>query len=106
MLKRLRDARERSRLTQAEVARALGTTQGFVSKCEQGERRIDPVELEDFAALYGVPIESLVPLAPHRVGPGARQSRVAERPVKPVEPTGRSRKGAGARSKKAQLRPD
>lgn len=100
MLKRLRDARERSRLTQVEVARALGTTQGFVSKCEQGERRIDPVELEDFAALYGAAIESLVPPAPHRVGPSRRS--VAERPVKPVKPTAGSRKGTGTRSKKGQ----
>lgn len=92
-------------MTQAEVARALGTTQGYVSKCEQGERRIDAVELEDFAALYGLSIESLVPPAPHRVGPKVTQPlrhRVAERQVKTVDPTAGLKKGASTRSKKTK----
>jgi transcriptional regulator with XRE-family HTH domain len=52
LLRRLREAREQAGLTQAEVARALRRPQSFVSKCESGERRIDPVELQDFATLY------------------------------------------------------
>jgi len=44
-------------MTQVEVARALGRTQAFVSKCELGERRIDPLDLQDFAALYRKPFE-------------------------------------------------
>jgi len=51
-LKRLRDARLQAGFTQAEVARALRRPQSFVSKCESGERRVDVVELEDFARLY------------------------------------------------------
>ena len=43
-------------LTQAEVARRLHRTQAFVSKCESGERRVDVVELEAFARLYGKPL--------------------------------------------------
>lgn len=61
MLRRLREARLRSGLTQAQVARALGRTQAFVSKCELGERRIDPIDLQDFAELYGTPIPLLIP---------------------------------------------
>ena len=38
------------------VAKALGRTQAFVSKCELGERRIDPLDLHDFARLYGKPL--------------------------------------------------
>lgn len=53
MLVRLRQARLRAGLTQVQVAAALGRTQAFVSKCELGERRIDPIELTDFAGLYG-----------------------------------------------------
>ncbi|MGI8548533.1 MAG: helix-turn-helix domain-containing protein [Gemmatimonadaceae bacterium] len=44
-LRLLREARENARLTQAELAGRLGTTQSFISKCERGERRLDIVEL-------------------------------------------------------------
>jgi transcriptional regulator with XRE-family HTH domain len=53
MIQRLREARVRAGLTQAEAARALKRPQSFLSKCESGERRIDVIELEDFARLYG-----------------------------------------------------
>ena len=53
-LERLRAARQRSQLTQAEAARRLGKPQSFVSKCESGERRVDFVELLVFSRLYGV----------------------------------------------------
>jgi transcriptional regulator with XRE-family HTH domain len=49
MLKRLRAARLDAGLTQVHVAKALHRTQAFVSKCESGERRIDPIDLLDFA---------------------------------------------------------
>lgn len=52
MLTRLRDAREAAGFTQVDVAKALGRTQAWVSKCESGERRIDPIDLADFASLY------------------------------------------------------
>jgi transcriptional regulator with XRE-family HTH domain len=84
LLKRLRQARHDAGLTQAEVAEALGTTQGYVSKCEHGERRVDAVELSDFAQVYGTPIDSLLPLSPApRLAGGARLRRVAERPIRP-----------------------
>jgi transcriptional regulator with XRE-family HTH domain len=51
-LKLLRAARAEARLTQTEVARALGRPQSFVAKCESGERRVDVIELLDFAQLY------------------------------------------------------
>lgn len=52
MLERLRTARQEAGLTQKAVAERLATTQAFVSKVERGDRRIDPVELAEFAALY------------------------------------------------------
>jgi hypothetical protein len=33
-------------------AQALGRAQSYVSKCESGERRVDIVELREFARLY------------------------------------------------------
>ena len=51
-LTRLREARQAAGLTQADVASKLRRPQSFVSKCESGERRVDVVELMDFAQLY------------------------------------------------------
>lgn len=43
-------------MTQEQVARILGRPQSFVAKCESGERRVDIVELLDYAALYKKPL--------------------------------------------------
>ena len=51
-LKRLRAARKEAGLTQKEVAHQLKVHQSYVSKSESGERRVDVVELADFAKLY------------------------------------------------------
>jgi transcriptional regulator with XRE-family HTH domain len=59
-LERLRDAREQAGLTQLAVARKLARPQSFVSKCESGERRVDVVELQEFARLYDKPISFFV----------------------------------------------
>lgn len=56
MLARLRQARLAAGLTQVEVAKRLEVRQTFVSKVELGERRLDPVELAQFASIYGKPI--------------------------------------------------
>lgn len=61
LLERLRAARIQANLTQAQVAEALGQPQSFVSKCESGERRVDAVELERFAKLYGKPLRYFLP---------------------------------------------
>jgi transcriptional regulator with XRE-family HTH domain len=56
MLAGLREARKEAGLTQAEVAAYFERPQSFVSKCESGERRIDPTELRVFAKLYRKPV--------------------------------------------------
>ena len=61
MLVLLKRARKAAGFTQVEVARAFGRTQGFISKIESGEIRIDPIELVRFAELYGVEVTSLLP---------------------------------------------
>jgi transcriptional regulator with XRE-family HTH domain len=60
MLRQLREARQQAKMTQADVASALRKPQSFVSKCESGERRIDIIELQDFAELYGKTITFFV----------------------------------------------
>ena len=56
-LARLRQARVDAGLTQDEVAARMGRPQTWVSKCELGERRVDFVEIEDFAAACEKPLE-------------------------------------------------
>ena len=62
LLRQLRQARLSCGLTQSDVAYILSRTQSYVSKCESGERRIDPIELAEFAAAYGIRIEKLISL--------------------------------------------
>ncbi len=43
-LKVLRKSRQDAGLSQVQLAKMLGETQTFVSKCERGERRLDVIE--------------------------------------------------------------
>lgn len=61
LLKRLRKARLEAGLTQVQVARALGRPQSYVTKCELGERRMDPIDLQRFATLYSKPFSYFLP---------------------------------------------
>jgi transcriptional regulator with XRE-family HTH domain len=61
LIGRVREAREEAGLTQAQVARALDRPLSFVSKCELGERRLDPIDLQRFADLYDKPFEYFYP---------------------------------------------
>ena len=80
MCRRLRDARERAGLNQTQAAAALSKPQNFISKCETGQRRMDPIELADFAALYGTTLTMLVP---GESASRSERSRVAEPTIKP-----------------------
>lgn len=61
-LKKLRRARIEAALTQQDVARLLKRPQSFVSKCESGERRVDVVELAEFASIYEKKVSFFVPV--------------------------------------------
>lgn len=54
-------ARLDSGLTQVQVGKLLKKPHTFVSKCEQGERRIDAIELSRFAKIYNKPIDWFIP---------------------------------------------
>jgi len=60
LLRQLKVARREAGLTQAQVAKALGRPQSYVSKIESGERRVDVIELVDLASLYKRPLRFFV----------------------------------------------
>ena len=70
-LERLRAARHKAGLTQADVARRLGRHQSFVSKCESGERRVDVLELAQFSQLYHVSLDFFLKQSTGRSGGSA-----------------------------------
>lgn len=49
----LKKARIEAGLTQGEAAKKIGKPQSYISKVENGEQRIDVVELKELAKLYG-----------------------------------------------------
>ncbi len=59
-LRRLKQARQEAKLRQVDVAKKLRRPQSFVSKCESGERRVDVIELAEFARLYRKPLSFFV----------------------------------------------
>lgn len=52
LVNRLVKARKAAKLKQIDAARKLGKTQSYISKIESGQRRIDTVQLKEFAAIY------------------------------------------------------
>jgi transcriptional regulator with XRE-family HTH domain len=52
IIKQLREARILSGLNQKQVAKKLGKTQSYLSKIESGQRRVDIIQLKEFARLY------------------------------------------------------
>jgi transcriptional regulator with XRE-family HTH domain len=55
-LRLLRRVRIEAKLTQAQLAKILGVTQARISKYEQGERRIDMLELKTICDAVRLPI--------------------------------------------------
>lgn len=52
IVKQLKKAREEAGLSQSEVAKLLHKTQSYISKIESGQRKIDIVQLKEFAKIY------------------------------------------------------
>lgn len=52
IVERLKKARLEAGLDQKEVAKLLGRSQPYISKIEAGQRRIDIVQLKEFAKIY------------------------------------------------------
>ena len=54
LLERLRSARSRARVTQADLANRLGVPQQYISRFENGETRMDVVQLWHYCRALGV----------------------------------------------------
>lgn len=57
---KLKKARIESGLTQEIVAEKIKKPQSYISKVEQGEQRIDIIELQHFAKLYKKDINNFI----------------------------------------------
>ena len=57
---RLRTARFEKGLTQVQVAKKLKRPQSYISNIESGQQRVDVVELQVFAKMYGKDITYFV----------------------------------------------
>ena len=57
----LRATRINKNITQAEMAKLLNTTQSFVSKVENRERRLDVIELLSWIDALGVSVSDVLP---------------------------------------------
>lgn len=60
LIRLLRKAREEAGYTQVELAKAIGQSQSFVTKAEQGDRRLDLVQLRSLLAIFGVTMVDFV----------------------------------------------
>ena len=54
LLRLLRQMREEAGVLQADLARKLGKKQGFVSKYELGDRRLDLLDLAEICDALGI----------------------------------------------------
>ncbi|MCD6471202.1 helix-turn-helix transcriptional regulator [bacterium] len=52
LVKQLKKARKEMGLSQEQVANLLHRTQSYVSKIESGQRKIDIIQLKEFAEIY------------------------------------------------------
>lgn len=52
IVEKLRKARIDAGIDQEKAAKLLGKTQSYVSKIESGQRRVDIVQLKNFAKIY------------------------------------------------------
>ena len=60
MVERLKRACKEAGLGQEKVAKLLGVSQSYMSKVESGQRRIDLVQLKQFARIYKKPLNFFI----------------------------------------------
>lgn len=60
LLTLLREAREAAGLTQVQLAKRLKQSQGFVSKVEVGQRRLDVIQLRTICAVLKITLPDFI----------------------------------------------
>lgn len=74
LLELLRDLRVKAGFTQVELAKALRSTQVFVSKYELGERRLDVLEARTVAIALGISFSEFAKLLEAKLGDDSQPS--------------------------------
>lgn len=80
LIQLLRELRMQSGLRQSELAEKLSVAQNFVSNVEQGIRRLDLVELRDYAAALGLSFLEVASMWEEKL-PSERRSGMTKRPA-------------------------
>ncbi len=57
---RLKQARREAGIDQSQAAKLLGKSQSYISKIESGQRRVDIVQLKEFAKIYRKQIDYFI----------------------------------------------
>lgn len=60
VLRLIKEAREKSGITQVQLAKRLRLTQSYVSKIERGESRLDIVQLRTLCQTFGITLSDFV----------------------------------------------
>jgi len=60
LVEQLKKARNEAGLGQKDAAEILCKTQSYLSKIESGQRRIDVIQLKEFARVYKKPLEYFI----------------------------------------------
>lgn len=60
LVAKLIKARKEAKLRQEDAAELLGRTQSYISKIEAGQRRIDLIQLQEFAKIYKKPLDFFI----------------------------------------------
>ena len=82
-LKLLREVRAATGVTQVELAKRLGVTQGIISKCETGGRRLHVVELRRYLQAQEMDLIEFVKRLDERLAAysaSTRGARLSRRP--------------------------
>lgn len=60
LVAKLKKGRIEAGLDQQQAGKLLGKTQSYISKIESGQRRIDIIQLKEFAKAYKKPVDFFI----------------------------------------------
>ncbi|QDT27869.1 Helix-turn-helix domain protein [Gimesia panareensis] len=75
LLRLLKETRKQLKVSQVELAKRLGQSQSFVSKCERGERRMDIIQLRTICHALGTTLPEFVKALESRLKQNQNQKK-------------------------------